>query len=77
MESHPGFDPSQLVNLGALQLRETFGAKYADAVIVAFNDALDSVFQVGMIVACLALVAALLVEWKSIKGMKMEKPAPG
>ena len=77
MESHPDFDPGQLVNLGALQLREIFGTKYADAVIVAFNDALDSVFQVGTIVACLALAAALLVEWKSIKGMKMEKPAPG
>ena len=77
MESHPGFDPSQLVNLDVLQLREFFGAKYADAVIVAFNDALNSVFQVRMIIACLALVAALLVEWKSIKGMKMEKPAPG
>jgi hypothetical protein len=35
------------------------------------------VFQVGMIVSCLALVGALLVEWKSIKGMELEKPAPG
>lgn len=47
MESHPDFDPSQIVNLGALQLRESFGAQYADAVIVAFNDALIRCSRLG------------------------------
>ncbi|KUJ06203.1 uncharacterized protein LY89DRAFT_603696, partial [Mollisia scopiformis] len=77
LASHPGFDPSQIVSLGALELQEYFGPQYSDAVILAFNNSLDSVFQVGAIVSCLALVGALLVEWKSIKGVKIEKPAPG
>jgi len=77
IESHPGFDPGQIVSLGALELKEYFGPQYSDAVILAFNNSLDSVFQVGMIVSCFALVGALLVEWKSIKGMKLKKPAPG
>jgi hypothetical protein len=74
--SHPGIDPSQIVSLGALELKQFFGSKYSDAVTLAFNNSLDSVFQVGMIVSCLALVAALLVEWKSIKGIELEKPPP-
>ena len=77
MASHPGFNPSQIVSLGALELKDFFGPQYSDAVISAFNNSLDSVFQVGMIVSCLALVGALLVEWKSIKGMELQKPAPG
>ena len=77
MASHPEFDPSQIVSLGALELKEFFGPQDSDAVILAFNNSLDSVFQVGMIVSCLALVGALLVEWKSIKGMELEKPTPG
>jgi hypothetical protein len=75
--SHPGLNPSQIVNLGALELKEFFGPQYSDAVILAFNNSLDSVFQVGMIVSCLSLVGALLVDWKSIKGTEIGKPAPG
>lgn len=77
LASHPRLDPSQIVNLGALELKEFFGPQYSDAVLLAFNNSLDSVFQVGMIVSCLSLVGALLVEWKSIKGIEIGKPAPG
>jgi len=76
ISSHPEVDPSQIVSLGALELREFFGLQYSDEVILAFNNSLDSVFQVGMIVSCLALVGALLVEWKSIKGMELKKTGP-
>lgn len=73
MASHPELDASQIVNLGALELKEVFGLEYSDAVILAFNNALDATFKVGFIVSCLALIGALLVEWKSIKGIEIKK----
>ncbi|KAH7360648.1 major facilitator superfamily domain-containing protein [Rhexocercosporidium sp. MPI-PUGE-AT-0058] len=73
MASHPDLDPSQIVNMGALELRQVFGPQYAEAVLFAFNKSLDSVFQVGIYASCLAFIGALFVEWKSIKGIEIKK----
>lgn len=37
-----------------------------DIVRVSYNEALRSVFQVGLIVSCISLFGAATLEWKSI-----------
>jgi MFS family permease len=63
----PGLDASVIVSLGATELRAYVGEELLPEVLLAYNDALDRVFLVGVIVSCLSLPGALLTEWRSIK----------
>ena len=41
-------------------------------VLVAYNSAVDQTFYVSLALACLSIIGALGMEWKSVKGKKVE-----
>ncbi|KAF4628140.1 hypothetical protein G7Y89_g10018 [Cudoniella acicularis] len=66
----PNFDPNKIVGSGATELRQAVPAEYLPAVLAAYNLALRRAFQAGLAMACLSILAALPLEWKSVKPPK-------
>jgi len=63
----PGVDGSLVLNTGATEVRDVVSAETLDAVLAAYEGALAKVFLVGAIMAAVALLPALCMEWKSVK----------
>ncbi|TVY85231.1 Rubrofusarin-specific efflux pump aurT [Lachnellula suecica] len=68
----PNLNSQVIINLGATDLRKYVGAQYLPRVLKVYNNALDDVFRVAMILACLSLAGGLLTEWKSVKGKNLK-----
>jgi hypothetical protein len=68
----PNLDPQIIIGLGATELRKYVGADHLMEVLRVYNSALDSVFRVAMILACLSLAGAVLTQWKSVKGKNIK-----
>ncbi len=62
----PGFSPSFLQNSGATSLTN-LPPQVKDQVTTAYNESLRKVFQVGLILACLVILGAATLEWRSVK----------
>ncbi|KAF2156818.1 MFS general substrate transporter [Myriangium duriaei CBS 260.36] len=70
-----GLDPAIVLNTGATDLKNIIPAKFLPQVLEVYNTALANTFYVGVATAVLSLVGAVLVEWKSVKGKKIEMGA--
>lgn len=70
----PGLDPGIVVNAGATNIRSVVRPEYLNAVLQAYNQAVTTVFDVAVGTACLLVVGALFMEWKSIKKNKGKMP---
>jgi MFS family permease len=57
-----------VVSMGATEFRKTVPPEILNSVLVAYNAALREVFIVGICLSCLALLGAVLIEFKSVKG---------
>ncbi|KAK0247954.1 hypothetical protein LTS09_016914 [Friedmanniomyces endolithicus] len=68
-----GLGAAQIVNTGATELRSVVPAEKLGELLGIYNDAVRQVFVVGTILACLAAVGAVGLEWRSVKG----KQGPG
>ena len=68
----PNLNAQVIISSGATDLRKYVGAEHLTEVLKVYNNALDSVFRVGMILACLSLAGAVLTEWKSVKGKNLK-----
>ncbi|KAK0937982.1 hypothetical protein LTR29_010430 [Friedmanniomyces endolithicus] len=68
-----GLSAAQIVNTGATELRSVVPAEKLGELLGIYNDAVRQVFVVGTILACLAAVGAVGLEWRSVKG----KQGPG
>ncbi|KAJ7250375.1 DHA14-like major facilitator [Mycena rebaudengoi] len=68
----PNLDPRIILNAGATNLRAAVDPQYLPAVISVYNQALVSSYYVSIAMACLSLIGALAVEWKSVKGKNIE-----
>lgn len=64
--------PAEIVNTGATDLRNVVPKDQLPQVLELYNSALRQTFVVGTAVGSLAILGALLVEWRSVKG----KPGP-
>ncbi|KIV90376.1 hypothetical protein PV10_07685 [Exophiala mesophila] len=67
----PGLDPIMILESGATEFRHGLGLQ-ADQILVviqAYATALVASYRVGLIVSCLAMLGALGMKWKSIKGL--------
>lgn len=62
----PGFDSSLVTSAGITSLISSVPADQRDTVLLAYNEALRRVFLVGLIVSCLTVLGAGLLEWRSI-----------
>ncbi|MCJ1377221.1 hypothetical protein MMC17_000313 [Xylographa soralifera] len=64
----PGLDPAVVLGTGATNLRNVVDPSFLPAVVLAYNGALTRTFYVALAVACLSIVGALGMEWKSVRG---------
>ena len=71
-EKVPAVDPDIVLQIGATSLRTAVDRVQLPGVLSAYNDALDQTFYVALAMACFSLVGSLGMEWKSVKGKKLE-----
>jgi EmrB/QacA subfamily drug resistance transporter len=64
----PKINPDIILHIGATDLRRAFPAALIYGIQVAYNKALTRTWDIAVAMACLTVVATLLVEWKSVKG---------
>ena len=63
----PGITPRMIQSTGTTELLKVIPAEYHAAALRAYNDSLRVCFQVALIMACLAIIGALGMEWHSVK----------
>ncbi|KAK4624020.1 MFS-type efflux pump MFS1 [Fulvia fulva] len=61
-------DVGEVVNTGATEIAKIVPEKDLHEVLVAYNDALRQVFVVGVVMACLPVIGAFSLEWRSVQG---------
>lgn len=66
----PGINASLLGSGGATSLLTMVPTDLQITVLLEYNEALRKVFQVGLIPNCLSVLAAVSLEWRSIKKKK-------
>lgn len=69
----PGFDKSLVTSGGATSLLEAVPSELRNAVFEAYNESLRKVFQIGLILSCLAVLGTGSMEWKSILNKRQEE----
>lgn len=63
----PGISSQIFQSTGATEILNLIPAEYHTTGLVAYNDSLRVCFQVGLIMACLSVPGALVMEWRSVK----------
>lgn len=71
----PGIDPSIVLRTGATSIQQTIDKADLPGVTLAYNNALTQTFLVAAVMAALTIVGSLSIEWKSVKGKKIEMGA--
>lgn len=66
-----GLDPAVVINSGATNLRDVVPAEKLGDVLAVYNDAIIVAFYVAVAWACFAIVPALTMEWRSVKGRNL------
>ncbi len=68
----PSIDPKVVLNTGATSIQSSINKADLAGVTLAYNNALTQVFLTASIMAAITIVGALAIEWKSVKGKKVE-----
>ena len=68
----PDVDPKIVLSTGATSLAKAIGAKDLAQVLLAYNSAIMQTWYVSVAMASLTIIGSLLMEWKSVKGKKIE-----
>jgi hypothetical protein len=68
----PSVNPKIIFLAGATNLKNAVDPKFITEVISVYNDALVTAFQVGIAMSGVYIVGVLAMEWKSVKGKKIE-----
>jgi MFS family permease len=66
LSSVSGFNPKIILNNGATSLTN-LPAPLKMTVLLAYNESLRQLFQVGLILVCVNMIGALAMEWRSVK----------
>lgn len=72
MQEAEGFDASMILKLGATTLKTAVPPQFLPGVLVAYNRALAQTWYVSVAMACLTVFGTAALEWKSVKGKKVE-----
>ncbi|KAK5371064.1 hypothetical protein LTR20_007329 [Exophiala xenobiotica] len=71
----PGVTPQLIQSTGATDLLNLIPAKYHAEVLKAYNASLRVCFQVALIMACLSILGAVSMEWRTVrKNLPPKKP---
>ncbi|KAF7361116.1 DHA14-like major facilitator [Mycena sanguinolenta] len=68
----PDVSPEVVLSTGATSLKDAIPAQYLADVLLVYNDALVAAFYVAIAMAALSMVGSLAIEWRNIKGKKVE-----
>lgn len=71
----PGFTAKLIQSTGATDILRFVPADHHAEALVDYNDSLRVCFQVGLIVACLAIIGGVFMEWRTVK-KHVKKPDP-
>jgi len=71
----PEINPEIVLSTGATSIQQTISKASLPGVTLAYNNALTHAFLVSAIMAALTLVGSAAIEWKSVKGKKIEMGA--
>lgn len=63
----PGISPELIKNTGATDVLDDISIEYRATALVAYNDSLRVLFQVALCMACLAILGAVCMEWRTVK----------
>lgn len=74
-EAAPTLDPSDILKVGATQLKTMIPPEFLDPVQEAYNSALTNTWYVSVAMSVLAIIGAAGMEWKSVKGKKLDTTA--
>jgi hypothetical protein len=68
----PNLDPGIVLQVGATSLKNVIKKQFYNGVQVAYNRAIVQTWYVSVALACMTVVGAAFIEWKSVKGKKIE-----
>ncbi|KAF7367324.1 Major facilitator superfamily transporter [Mycena sanguinolenta] len=68
----PGISPELIFQAGATNLKNAVDPQYLSAVLEVYNTALVTAFRVGLGMAAATVVGSVAMEWRSVKGKKIE-----
>ncbi|KAI9650269.1 MFS sugar transporter [Ciborinia camelliae] len=68
----PDLNPATVLNTGATSIQRTIAPEYLAGVTISYNNALTQSFLVAAVMASLTIIGSLAIEWKSVKGKKIE-----
>jgi hypothetical protein len=71
----PGASPEQFVTIGATNLKKMVPGFLVNQVLTMYNSALVRVYYIPVGLACVSAIGALFMEWRSVKGIKLEVTA--
>jgi MFS family permease len=71
----PSIDPNIILKTGATSIQQTIDKADLPGVTLAYNNALTQAFLVACIMVALSLIGSATIEWKSVKGKKIEMGA--
>jgi EmrB/QacA subfamily drug resistance transporter len=71
----PDLDPAVVISTGATAIQKSINPAQLGGVTKAYSDALTQTFTVFVALSALSIVGALVIEWKSVKGKKIEMAA--
>ncbi|OTA03194.1 MFS permease [Trichoderma parareesei] len=69
----PGLDPETIIKSGATELSKVVPSQFVSSVVDAYNYACTHIFLVALALTCAQLVAALGIEWGSVKKPKNQQ----
>lgn len=71
----PSIDPKIVLATGATSIQQTINKADLPGVTLAYNNALTRAFLVAAIMASFTFIGSAAIEWKSVKGKKIEMGA--
>lgn len=71
-DSAPGIDPQLILRIGATTIKKAVPPNFLPGVLIAYNRALTQTFYVSVAMSALSVIGVACLEWRSVKGKKIE-----
>lgn len=71
-EVEPSLNPGIVLSTGATSLKDAINPNLLSGVLFVYNRALTNTFYISVATASLSIIGSLAMEWKSVKGKKIE-----